>query len=189
MLMPGETAIILDAGKRGSATKLVAPWKEGMKGTGEHETVSSGEEDTKGPGFVPSLLQICYTEDSVQSAKQRQLLQGFARINQVEWAHVASCNKISLPSRKRLHYPGTTLGDVIYGVTMSASKDEWHMSWGDKKLFWGRKQLIAVGGKTDVASDDKPKVRTDETMFPVCHWNMEDKFYYELMHTFSRSSS
>ena len=104
---------------------------------------------------------------------------------QSEWVHIVSDRKICLPSRKRLHYPGTTVGDLLSGLEVPAIEAEWHMPWGEKKAYYGKKLLVAVGGKTEVAPEDKEKAtKTDKSMVPTVHHLMPGKFYEEMVHTF-----
>lgn len=197
ILGTGDVAVLLDGGRRGNMARLLAPWKEGVKAMtkkGEEEEVAEEiaaedeeDESTKPPaGFVPTLLQIAFTEESVANARRRnQYTSGLARLSQVEWVHIVASNKISLPARKRLHYPGSTVGDLITGLELEPPSDEWQMSWAEKKDYYGRKFLVAVGGKTEVAPEDAAKgPRSNQSMFPVCHHCMPEKFYEEMIHTF-----
>ena len=94
-------------------------------------------------------------------------------------------SKICLPERARKHYAGTTSGDTIFGVTAAEPDKEWTMSWADKKALFGKKNLIAVGGKTKGASpDDVVERKTDSTQVPVTHHGMPPAWYDELIHMF-----
>ena len=48
----------------------------------------------------------------------------------------------------------------------------------------GKKHLIAVGGKTEVADNDAPTKKTDTTLVPVAYNPMPEKWYDELIHMF-----
>lgn len=154
------------------------------------ETAMSDDEDGaahgSAPGFVPTLLTLAYTEESVTQNRRRHKFQsGLARVNQTEWVHIVSDSRICLPSRKRLHFAGSTVGDIITGVEVPAVATEWHMPWGSKKEYYGKKMLVAVGGKTEVAAEDKQAVaKTSSTMVPVAYHLMPDKYYDEMIHTF-----
>ena len=98
---------------------------------------------------------------------------------------MVSHSKITLPERSRKHFPGTTSGDTIMGVAAVDPDMEWTMSWADKKSLYGKKNLIAVGGKTKGASpDDVVERKTDATQVPVTHHGMPPAWYDELIHTF-----
>ena len=202
LLSSGDVAILLDAGYKGNKTKLLQPWKQGvqdLKKKDAHEqgiaanvedVIMSDDEDGaaqgSAPGFVPTLLTLAYTEESVTQNRRRQKYQsGLARVSQTEWVHIVSESRICLPSRKRINYPGSTVGDIITNVEVPATADEWHMQWGVKKEYYGKKMLVAVGGRTEVAAEDKHVVaKTSSTMVPVAYHLMPDKFYEEMIHTF-----
>ena len=197
-LNSGDVAILLDGGNKGNKARLLQPWKLGVQdatkkkvseaddGEAVAEDMDDQEGDVPAPGFVPTLLTLGYTEESVtQNRRRNQFQSGLARVPQSEWVHIVSDRKICLPSRKRLHYPGTTVGDLLSGLEVPAIEAEWHMPWGEKKAYYGKKLLVAVGGKTDVAPEDKEKaVKTDKSMVPTVHHLMEGKFYEETVHTF-----
>ena len=191
-LNSGDVAILLDGGSKGNKARLLQPWKQGVqdakKKSGEADEVDAAADDVDdqdGPGFVPTLLTLGYTEESVtQNRCRNQFQTGLARVPQSEWVHIVSDRKICLPSRKRLHFPGTTVGYLLSGIEVPAMEAEWHMTWGEKKAYYGKKLLVAVGGKTEVAADDKEKaVKTDQTLVPTVHHLMPDKFYEEMVHT------
>ena len=162
-LQAGEVGVLLDGGRKGNTPRLLAPWREGTtkdkknKGkSGQEEDEEDDddegaaedvdEEDSQKPGFVPSTLQIVLTEQSL--AARRKYVRGTASIKQMVNATVVSHKKVCLPERPRRHYPGTNSGDVITGVELPPLDSEWHLSVGDKKKLYGKKNLIPVGGKT-----------------------------------------
>ena len=197
-LNSGDVAILLDGGNKGNKARLLQPWKLGVQDAAKKKVseADDGEavvaedmddqEDVPAPGFVPTLLTLGYTEESVtQNRRRNQFQSGLARVPQSEWVHIVSDRKICLPSRKRLHYPGTTVGDLLSGLEVPAIEAEWHMPWGEKKAYYGKKLLVAVGGKTEVAPEDKEKAtKTDKSMVPTVHHLMPGKFYEEMVHTF-----
>ncbi|CAK0867026.1 unnamed protein product [Prorocentrum cordatum] len=104
-------------------------------------------------------------------------------LHQSECAHMLSHTKVPLPERSRKRYPGSTSGDAIMGVEATEAEKEWTMSWSDKKALYGKKNLIAVGGKTKGASpDDVVERKTDSTQVPVTHHGMPPAWYDELTH-------
>ena len=143
-LQIGELGVIIDGGRMGNASRLLAPWKVGTtiermakRDVGEEEPQEDAEEDAIGdesgdagdkPGFVSSLLQIAFTEASLGA--RRKFVRGTASIKQMLSAHIVSCKKLCLPERPRLHYPGTNSGDLISGVKLPPLDKEWHLSVG-----------------------------------------------------------
>ena len=200
-LNSGDVAILLDGGNKGNKARLLQPWKLGVQDAAKKKNVSEADDgeavvaedmddqegpDVPAPGFVPTLLTLGYTEESVtQNRRRNQFQTGLARVPQSEWVHIVSDRKICLPSRKRMHFPGTTVGDLLSGLEVPAIEAEWHMPWGEKKAYYGKKLLVAVGGKTDVAPEDKEKaIKTDKSMVPTVHHLMPGNFYEEMVHTF-----
>ena len=71
----GEIALIVDGGKQSSA-KLLNPWREGTpkekgakKTEDEEEPESEGEDEDK-PGFVPSILNLGFSQEGIIARKQ-----------------------------------------------------------------------------------------------------------------------
>ena len=195
-LAVGEVAVLLDGGKKSNKNKLVQPFRDGTtkdkskKDKAEDEEDEDGNEeealeDDERPSLVCDTLQVAYTEESLATRKKR--LRGTASLKQIEWAHILSCGRLSLPSRQRKFYSGSSSGDLIQGVVKPTLSDEWHLSWKEKKSLYGKRHLIAVGGKTEEAGDDGPARigdRTANAMEPVCFHSMPAEFYAELIHTF-----
>ena len=199
-LRSGEVAILLDGGRAGNATKLIAPWREGTakdKKTSKQDDDDEDEDDNKEDGsgnedengaevlnFTSSTINVIYSEESMIS-NRKTLRNSTGGIRQSELAHMLSHSKVCLPERARKHYPGTTSGDTIMGVAAAEPDKEWTMSWADKKALFGKKNLIAVGGKTKGASpDDVVERKTDSTQVPVTHHGMPPAWYDELIHMF-----
>ena len=63
---------------------------------------------------------------------------------------------------------------------------EWCLPWQQKKALYGKKHLIAVGGKTETTEEtEKPDMdRLGNKPEPVCFHSMPGAFYAELMHSF-----
>jgi hypothetical protein len=196
-LRAGEVAVLLDGGRHGNATKLLAPWREGTArdtkkdDDGEAEateaTIQDGDDDDDDgskPGFVTSTLNLIYTEESIQ-ARRRKARGGTGSVHQSEWAHMLAHARVSLPERQRKHFPGSTSGDTIYGIGKPELGTEWTVSWKDKKEMYGKKNLIPVGGKTEGTDPDgQPDRKTDTTELPVAYHGMPAVWYEELIHTF-----
>ena len=63
--------------------------------------------------------------------------------------------------------------------------DEWSMKWSEKKDLYGKRHLIAVGGRTE-GGEDEPKIndRTKDLPEPVCYFSPLLELMEELLHTF-----
>lgn len=63
--------------------------------------------------------------------------------------------------------------------------DEWSMKWSEKKDLYGKRHLIAVGGRTE-GGEDEPKIndRTKDLPEPVCYFSPPLELMEELLHTF-----
>ena len=156
-LGPGEMAMIFDGGKRGLVSKLISPWKPKKDKSHNNDADAedgNGDDDDEEPAtknvttIVPSLLNIGYDGDSV--AARRKVVRGTLSLKQMEGANILSHNKISLPEKGWGHYPGTNQGDTLLGVVLPPydSTEVWKLTWKQKKALYGKKHLIAVGGKT-----------------------------------------
>ena len=189
----GEFGILIDGGRKGNQARLLAPWKEGTskatnknkKGDDDEEEVEDDEDedDGKKPGFVPALIQLGLTEESL--AQRRQVVRGTASIKQVQWAHVVASKKVSLPERPRKHFEGSNSGDLISNIKLPPLPgNEWYMTVAQKKKLFGKKNLIPVGGKT-VNDDINPiKKRTDDVTEPVCWQSLPEELLEEFVHDF-----
>ena len=150
-LQPGEMALILDGGKHGNKSKLTGPWrKENYKDKADDDDADEDlvdDEDGSNVGLVPSLLQLVKTEESLSAWKKKNRSTTLG-VKQMEWAHVLSAGRISLPEKHRKHYRGTNCGDTISDLVIPPMEKVWNLPWKNKKLLYGKKHLIAVGGKT-----------------------------------------
>ncbi|CAK0907003.1 unnamed protein product [Prorocentrum cordatum] len=198
-LRNGQVAVILDGGRRGNASKLLAPWKENTvekkeakgRGRGGDEAMEADDDDQDGDddsdneqraGFKASIIQLAHTEDSLK-ARRNRVHGGTGGLHQIEWAHMVAHARISIPERRRKYFEGSTAGDLITGIEVPELGKEWHVLWKDKKLMYGRKNLIAVGGKTE-GIEPLQERKTDETMIPVNSHGMPMVYYKELIHMF-----
>ena len=96
---------------------------------------------------------------------------------------VLTSKRLSLPPRARKHYPGSTNGDLISGIAWGKIADEWHVSWKEKREMYGKKHLIAVGGKTEHTGDE-PKInnRSNNEKEPFCYNSAPESFLEEILH-------
>jgi hypothetical protein len=101
---------------------------------------------------------------------RRKSRAGTLSIKQTEWAHILTHNKLCLPERPRKNYAGTTCGDTLTDVKVPSREHVWCLPWKQKKELYGKKHLIAVGGKTvgaDSSESGQIVKRTDATVEPV----------------------
>ena len=187
ILQPGDIALILDGGKPGLKSKFLSPWKQGISKdkheAADEEDGEDEDEDDDKPGLVVDFLTIAYSEESLAARKKR--LKGTCTLKQLETCYVLAPKKVKLPCRPRKHYPGSSTGDLIQGVGLPKLSDEWTLKWSQKKDLYGKKHLIAVGGKTE-GGDDEPKVndRAKDAPEPVCYFSPPIELMEELLHTF-----
>ena len=187
-LQVSEVALLFDGGKKGLRNKLLAPWREGTASKadggeeGEEEGEEGGEEEDDKPTLFVDLLQIGYSEQSLAARKKR--VRGTCTIKQMEQCHVLSAKKLTLPSRDRKHFDGSTAGDLITNVKMPSWTEEWQLDWKTKKELLGKKHQILVGGKTEFKDEEKPNDRASNAKEPVSFHSPPLELYEELLHCF-----
>ena len=175
-LGPAELAMLFDGGKHGLATKLVAPWKpkkqskdDGADDDAEDVDLDADDDvpDSKN-AFYQSVLHICLDSDSI--AARRKCVRGTMSLKQTQGIHVLSQKKLSLPEKPWGDFPGTNQGDTLQGVILPPfdSKEVWNLTWKNKKALYGKKHLIAVGGKTPDMTGP-PDTRHVDKIEPVCY--------------------
>lgn len=147
----------MDGSRRGNQTKLLAPWRENIskkvKEDGEDDVADDDDDDDDDEdkaNFNHKVLTVVYSEEALSTRRTRKRGTAFtAGLSQVEWAHMLSSNKITLPDRARKFFPGTTAGDTIMEVTVPELATEWQLPWATKKQIYSKKHIIPVGGKGD----------------------------------------
>lgn len=188
----GDVALLLDGGKSGNKTKLLQPWREGTskesnkKAEAEAEDDEEAEEDEPDddkPNFVVDRLMVAYTEESLAARKQR--VRGTGTLKQLETCWLVTSKKLNLPTRPRKHFEGSSTGDLLSGVALPSLASEWKVPWQLKKEILGKKNLVAVGGKTKYGSEE-PKMsnRSSNGEEPLCYWSMPLNWYEELIHQY-----
>ena len=207
MVNGGEVALLLDGGRRGNMTRLLAPWKEeiprkrkrsdkddkGGKGDDDEDVMVDDVEEDEADGsdadskasLQVKILQVAYTEASI--ARRRALARGTASLHQVEWAHILAGKAINLPERPRKHYEGTNCGDLLIGVEMPPLASEWHVSVKEKAVYLGKKKLIdpaSAGSAVAAPAGSAAEAREDAVQVPFCYHSMPENFYAELIHMF-----
>jgi hypothetical protein len=190
-LASGEIAILFDGGKKGIASRLIAPWKgtKKSKDTSADPVDDNVDDDDDEEGghaaksTVPSMLHLMISSESLM-ARKKKVRGSTLSLKQLESAHVVAHTKISLPERSWKFYPGTNQGDSLLGVNLPALDSElvWSLAWSDKKRLYGKKHLIAVGGKTEGAAGSAAMAkRTDATIEPVCFHPYPKEVYEALI--------
>ena len=190
-LASGEIAILFDGGKKGNASRLIAPWKgtKKSKDTSADPVDDNVDDDDDEEGghaaksTVPSMLHLMISSESLM-ARKKKVRGSTLSLKQLESAHVVAHTKISLPERSWKFYPGTNQGDSLVGVNLPALDSElvWSLAWSDKKRLYGKKHLIAVGGKTEgTAGSASVAKRTDATIEPVCFHPYPKEVYEALI--------
>ena len=189
-LASGEIAILFDGGKKGNASRLIAPWKGTKKSKDTSadpvdDNVDDDDDEECGPAksTVPSALHLVISSESLM-ARKKKVRGSTLSLKQLESAHVVAHTKISLPERSWKFYPGTNQGDSLVGVNLPALDSElvWSLAWSDKKRLYGKKHLIAVGGRTEGAAGSASVAkRTDATIEPVCFHPYPKEVYEALI--------
>ena len=120
----------------------------------EEEGGDAGEEEgEKLPGFKASLLTLTYSELSLSAKRAR--VRSTMGLKQVEWCHVLSENRVTLPDRARKFYDGSSCGDVLSGIQAVPPDADWQMTRSEKKPFMARKIFMKLVAK--------PMVQTTKT--------------------------
>ena len=188
----GDVALLLDGGKSGNKTKLLQPWREGTSKESNKKAEAEAEDDEEAedeeadddkPNFIVDRLMVAYTEESLAARKQR--VRGTGTLKQLETCWVVTNKKLNLPPRPRKHFEGSSTGDLLSGVALPSLAAEWKVPWQLKKDILGKKNLVAVGGKTKYGSEE-PKMsnRSNNGEEPLCYWSMPLNWYEELIHQY-----
>lgn len=183
---------------------MISPWKAGggveatpkKKDGGEAADVAAAAADDdgaeegdaaegsggkdKGPGyFAKRAIYVVKAEQSMR--ERRTLTRGTASIHQVEMMHVVSTEALSLPERAGKHYEGSNKGTCLGPITLTPPADEWKATVKDKREIYGKRNRIAVGGRTE---EGKQARRLESAVEPVCFHTMPLLFYEEVLHRF-----
>jgi len=106
------------------------------------------------------------------------------RGKQLETRHVLAPKKLQLPARARRHYDGSSTGDMIYGVHLPKPADEWQVPWKQKKVVYGKKHIIPVGGKTVDGDEPKEMNRQQNSEEPMCYHSPPLELYEEFLNQY-----
>ena len=121
-------------------------------------------------------------EDSLKERRDRY--KG-ALLHQLEFVKVVSAKPLSLPEKRRLHFPGSNRGDMMGPVALPAMTDLWTVSWKDKKAMLGKHARIRCGGglqapaAPDTGKDFKP--RTDADVDPFMYHGMTPEVWESIL--------
>lgn len=184
----GEMALVFDGGKRGNLSRLVNPWKGpgGKKNKEEDEAEDDDDADDDGQkqSTETSLLQLVFSAESL--AMRKKIVRGTLSLKQIEWCHIITSSRVSLPERSWKNFPGTNCGDTLMGVQLPSadSPSVWKLSWADKKALYGKKHLVQVGGRTEGSKGTVSAKRTDGTIEPTCWHNFPLELYEDLLRGF-----
>lgn len=179
-----ELVVILDGGRHGNASGLVKPWIGATIEKEEATELEEGDADAdadkaKSPGISRKSIYVVMSEDSVRA--RRYLVRGTASLDQVEVMHMLSSAAISLPERAGKHFPGTNKGTVLGPVLLPESTSGLQATVKAKRNIYGKRNRIAVGGKS---TEGKLEKRNDTDVEPLFWWTMPAEFYEELIHRY-----
>jgi hypothetical protein len=122
--------------------------------------------------------------------EQTTLVSRYSRIkaalgvhNQLEGMKVITQSIPKTRPRQHKHYLGNNTGNVIGPVVLEAWDKSWNLTFKDKKLLFGPRGIIPVGGKGNVSEtvdaepgeDDRP--RDDSTVEPVFFHSLPINFW------------
>ena len=98
--------------------------------------------------------------------------------------YVMSDAPLKLPEVKRLHHPGSSMGDTIYDVVKTPPENDGLVKWSEKRKALG-KRLQFVGGKTELPEGAEAATRRGpDTLVPMTYHCAPEKFFHELVHCF-----
>ena len=108
------------------------------------------DEETKVRMAVIRHLNVCRSEDGLTS--RRRLTRHF--VKQMETFHLFSAARLRMPKRRKLYFPGTSVGDSLVEVPVLLEDELWQTSKATKKAIYSSKNFIPVGGRAGSESED-----------------------------------
>ena len=92
--------------------------------------------------------------------RRRKRVRGYATLNLRHSMYLLASAPLEMPTKARLHYSGSNIGNVISEVVLDEFTETgvWALSFGQKKELFGQFRA-PVGGKTSDSDDD---VQADE---------------------------
>lgn len=117
---------------------------------------------------------------------------GNASFSQLEFMHCVTAKPLVLRKRPRKHIcSASTAGDCIGPLGVPDLRDEWLLTFEQKKAYYGSAR-VAVGGVTVEGADEVDKhalevarkKRADGAIEPMCFHTMLPEFYEEILHAY-----
>ena len=135
-----------------------------------------------GLGCLPHYLEVkpvtvCISEDSLKD--KRKKVRG--ALQQVQTMHLITSEALDkvIPDRPRNRYPGTTRGNCVAWVSLTAPSDHWQMTVEEKSVLYGHH---CIGSDAAAADDDERKGHEIEPAF----FNFLPRTFYEdILSTYS----
>lgn len=185
----GDLYLCFDGGRAGNSHKL-------FKGFKDRDGKTSWQSKKK---FV-----IMYDETSLK--KRRSRVRGTGTLRQIETLWAMTRGPLEVPTKQRLHYPGSNKSEGMAYVQLEDWKNTMCVSFKEKKQAYG-KQRVAVGGPTEADKDDGDddgvdddeeeaddvppavdqevtKSRDPDNKEPFCYQSLPKVLWEELRHSF-----
>ena len=133
-----------------------------MAGMFENENVLT--KPFQGKDKCTKRFHLIKDQDSVDARHER--VRGIGNIQQTEWLTLVTATPLTLPPKRCTTYNGGAGGNVIGPVVLQNASAQWAATWNEKKLIYGIKIFIDIGGKLDADAPDhkRKKARSDETI-------------------------
>lgn len=174
-LQAGDAFFLFDGMKHNNETLFLNSFK-GADGTAISKTKRT--------------ISLVYSESSLSS--RLRCVKGYAAMHQIENLHIISKEPIKTKTVNRLHYEGTSRGQVIAPVTAPSwdDPDQWTLTPAEKRTMFGKIGRIAVGGSAGIRddSDNKPARRDPNAPEPVFFHAHPYELDEELTHNFPMTS-
>ena len=111
---------------------------------------------------------------------------GFGCGLRYEFMYVLSESPLQMPEQNRLHHPGSSHGDTIYGVAKTTVEQEMHVLWGLKKKALGKRLKLAWGKTPDTEGTESVAPHRADTRVPMSHHTAPEKLLHEVVcHNFN----
>ena len=144
LLNAAELAVILDGGKDGNKRNLLKPFKPASADDDDED----GEDDDEVGGFSVRTVAVHKSEASLRKHRNARTI---ASIPQNERQYNISMSAMSLPEREWgiEGLPGTNKGTNLGPLHQTSPENEWKATVKQKRLIYGKKNRIEVGGQTE----------------------------------------
>jgi hypothetical protein len=131
-----------------------------------------------------TTLHVIYEEGSL--VERRDLARGVGTVHQMELIHIFTRDGLTVPSRDRIKFPGTTLGDMLGPVAMPSLDKVWRATFRLKKTVFGTAR-VAVGGRSAEDEEGKKAKRELDSVEPVFYHAHGEDLWEELLHSIAIS--